>query len=214
MITETEPIEHAGVVTELGLDGRPVVLKSSLEGMDVPVLVNRIQASFKEITPSTTTGKQENWIDALSADNIVIQREPGGDTIFYFQTTPDESETQELWIIHATYATTTPNLQVVRETVDASKNSESPIQRLQERKKTADDWRNKLQPFSNLDKSEQDNVKAVLSELLLKIDEKTNRENSRAEEFDQIELNRAKSEYLARRRNPFGELLNRLFGHK
>lgn len=83
MITETEPIEHAGVVTELGLDGRPVVLKSSLEGMDVPELVNRFKASFDLIKPSKESVNRAIWIDALSADNIVIQREPGGDTIFY-----------------------------------------------------------------------------------------------------------------------------------
>ena len=214
MITETEPIGNAGVVLEPGLDGRPVVLKSSLEGMDVPELVNRFKASFDLIKPSKESVNRAIWIDALSADNVVIQREPGGDTIFYFQTTPDESETQELWIIHATYATTTPNLQVVRETVNASKNNESPVQRLQERKNTAGDWRNKLQPFSNLDASEQDNVRALLSELLFKIDRKSNREDSRAEEFDQTEWTRAKLEYLAERRNPIRELLNRLFGHK
>ncbi len=209
------------IQTEADVDGRSVVAQTSLEGASLPIIVSQVKDSFDKIGDFSGSGDRDRWTVELNNQGIIAQREPGGDTIFFVDQATDGSRPDTLWIIHATHATTTPHLQIVRESLgnpmnreslpsrllnlvrnglSKSPNRESLTVRMTQWKETNGDWRNQLKKFENFDGEEQDRIRALISELLYKIEIQFTRESSAAVELDQTAFTTGKLQYLRGRR--------------
>ena len=85
-----------GVTYEPGIDGRPVVDRTPLETATLPQIIERIKATFDEMAENNPNFTEKwSWNQWCGID---VQRESGGDVIFYQPQTGGVPANDTLWI--------------------------------------------------------------------------------------------------------------------
>lgn len=182
-----------GVTYEPGIDGRPVVDRTPLETATLPQIIERIKATFDEMAENNPNFTEKNGVEINDA-GIVVQRESGGDVIFYQPQTGGVPANDTLWIFHTTYPTSNPNLQMAIITLETVPANDSLAGRVRRWKDANGDWRNRLQGFSELERGVQVEARTLLSDVLFQIDQKFNQTLGRESDFDQTKFFRAVGE--------------------
>lgn len=187
----------AGVAHEPGIDGRPIVERTSLEEVALPKIVERIRATFDEMERNNPEFRGKPGAEINDA-GIIVQRESGGDVIFYQPQAGEASDGNVLWIFHTTYPTSNPNLQVVSITLENASANDLLAGRVQRWTDVSGDWRNQLRGFSELDAEGQTEARTLLTDALFKIDQQFNQTFGREVEFDQTQYTAAMSQRYGR----------------